>query len=85
MSQHNIILSENAEKSIKVIQDWMKSRQEMNFIIESCIAFSLFMISCAEENQLFKENINNVMQTNDFKNFFTGENEIHETTETSVN
>jgi hypothetical protein len=75
MSKHEVILSEVSEKSIPIISSKLKDKINGNQILDGCIAFTLFIMTCCHDDGLFEENLNNIMGTSDYTKFFTGESE----------
>jgi hypothetical protein len=73
MSKHEVILSEVSEKSIPIINSNLGDKLNGNQLLDGCIAFTLFIMTCCHDDGLFQENLNNVMCTSDYKKFFTGE------------
>lgn len=73
MSKHELRFSEATEKHIKIIQSQMRRKMDLQESIEASLSFVSFMLCCAKDDELFMENLNNVMGLDDFLKFFTGE------------
>lgn len=67
-------LEENSLKCLGMIRSELDKPIDSHVLLNSCIAFTAFIFHCAQENELFKENLNNVMGTDDFRKFLTSEN-----------
>lgn len=73
MSEVKLHLCENSIKTIPMVNAQLSRELTTSQVVDSCIAFAGLMFACAQEDELFRENLNNVMGTEDFKRFFTGE------------
>ena len=73
MSKHEVILSEASEKSIPIISSRLGDKLNGNQVLDGCIAFTLFIMTCCHDDGLFHENLNNVMGIDDYTKFFTEE------------
>ncbi|MCK5602647.1 hypothetical protein KAR91_12275 [Candidatus Pacearchaeota archaeon] len=75
MSKQEVILSESSEKALVLINSKLGDKLNGNQLLDGCIAFSLFIMTCCHDDGLFEENLNNIMGTSDYTKFFTGEGE----------
>lgn len=73
MSKQKVKLSEESLKALAYVHNQLSRKMELKEMVDGAIAFCGFMFHCAEEDELFRENLNNVMNTSDFKRFLTGE------------
>lgn len=73
MSKQEVILSQSSEKALVIINSKLGDKLNGNQLLDGCIAFSLFIMTCCHDDGLFEENLNNIMGTSDYTKFFTGE------------
>ena len=73
MSKQEVILSQSSEKALVIINSKLGDKLNGNQLLDGCIAFSLFIMTCCHDDDLFEENLNHVMGTSDYMKFFTGE------------
>ena len=73
MGFHSIMLDEASEKMLVILKKKTGDKLDSHAMVRSCIMFAGFMMACSESDELFKENLNNVMSTSDWKKFFTSE------------
>ena len=75
MRKFELHLTETTEKHLDFINSQLPTALEIQELLAACVSFAGFMIMCATEDELFEENLNNVMGTINYKKFFSGENE----------
>lgn len=73
MQKQFITLDDNSCLTIPMINGQLSRKLPKDEFINSVIAFTGMIFVMAEQDGLFKENLNNVLGTKDFKRFFTGE------------
>lgn len=73
MSKIELRLHENSIKTVPMISAQLSRELTFSQVVDGCIGFAGLMFACAQEDELFRENLNNVMGTDDFKKFFTAE------------
>jgi len=73
MPKQEVLFEENSLKCLGMIQSSLDKKLDPDLLVNSCIAFTAYIFFCAQENTLFKENLNNVMGTDDFRKFLTSE------------
>lgn len=73
MLKQKVELSEESLRALAYVRGQLSRKMELKEMVDSAIAFCGFMFHCAEEDELFRENLNNVMNTSDFKKFLTRE------------
>lgn len=74
MPSMQINMEENSLKCLCMVNDQLSHKLDLHLLVNSCVSFTAFIFALANENDLFKENLNNVMGTDDFRKFLTSEN-----------
>lgn len=73
MHKQEITFDDNAVVTLALINNTLSRKLKPDELINSIIAFNGMIFAMANEDELFRENLNNIMRTKDFRRFFTGE------------